>query len=149
MKVIRIIATILVSVGMAFILACGDEKTASIKGNEDIVAVLQKIPECSNNAETPMEIYTDNAILKYQDLTTGKMVELIGPKAIGSYRRERGKRTSISRVSISSIVREADTAHVKFKITERGKLDWDYSCSAELVKEGQTWRIKKETVEWM
>ncbi len=147
MKVIGIIATILVSVGMALILACSEEKTASLEGNEDIIAVLQKIPECRNNAETPMEIYTDDAILMCQDLTTHKMVELIGPKEIGSYRRERGKRGSIIRVSISSIVREADTAHVKFKITEQGQFEWDYSCSAEMVKKGQTWRIKKETVQ--
>ena len=45
MKVIRIIAIILVSVGMAFILACSEDKTASLEGNEDIAAVIQKFPE--------------------------------------------------------------------------------------------------------
>ena len=59
MKVIRIIATIFVSVGMAFILACSEEKIASLEGNEDIVAVLQKLPECLDNPEITKEIYTD------------------------------------------------------------------------------------------
>ena len=49
MKVIRIIATILVSVSMALILACGEKKTASLEGNEDIAAVLQQLPECLDN----------------------------------------------------------------------------------------------------
>ena len=151
MKVTRTIATILVFVSMAFILACGAEKTASLEGNEDIVAVLEKIPECMDNTETAMEIYTDDAILMYQDPTTMNMVELIGPKEIGLYRRETGKHRSIIRVSINNIIREADTAHVKFKITTQDPqnpgLEWDYNCSAEMVKKGQTWRIKKETVE--
>ena len=150
MKVIRIIATILVSVSMGFILACSEEKTTSLEGNEDIVAVLEKIPECRDNTETAMEIYTDDAILMYQDPSTMKMVKLIGPKEIGLYKIETGKKGSIIRVSIKKIVREADTAHVKFKITAQSRqgLEWDYNCSAEMAKEGQTWRIKKETVEY-
>ena len=151
MKVIRTIALILVSVSLALILACGEEKTASLEGNEDIVAVLEKIPECMDNAETAMEIYTNDAILMYQDPSTMKMVEIIGPKEIGLYRKETGKQRSIIRVSIDNIIREADTAHVKFKMTMQQSntpgLEWDYNCSAEMVKEGQTWKIKKETVE--
>ena len=104
-----------------------------------------------DNSETAMEIYTDDAILMFQDPTTMDMVKLIGPKEIGLYRRETGKDRSIIRVSINNIVREADTAHVKFKVTiqysQNPGLEWDLNCSAEMVKEGQTWRIKKETVE--
>jgi len=151
MKVIRTIATFIVFLSMAFILTCGEEKTTSLEGNEDIVAVLEKIPECMDNSETAMEIYTDDAILMFQDPTTMDMVKLIGPKEIGLYRRETGKDRSIIRVSINNIVREADTAHVKFKVTiqysQNPGLEWDLNCSAEMVKEGQTWRIKKETVE--
>ena len=151
MKVIRIIAIILISVSLSFILACGEEKTASLEGNEDIVSVLEKIPECMDNAETAMEIYTNDAILMYQDPDTGKMAEIIGPKEIGLYIKETGKQRSIIRVSINNIIREADTAHVKFKMTwhqpKNPGLEFDYNCSAEMVKEGQTWRIKKETVE--
>lgn len=44
MKVMGIIAAIFVSVGMSLILACSEEKTASIVGHEDIVAVIQKLP---------------------------------------------------------------------------------------------------------
>ena len=50
MKGIRIIAIILVSLGMASIFACGEKKTASLEGNEDIVAVLQKVPESLDNS---------------------------------------------------------------------------------------------------
>ena len=72
MKVIRTIAIILVSLGMAFILACSEEKTASLEGNEDIVAVLEKIPECMDNAEIAMEIYTNDAIFMYEDPSGGR-----------------------------------------------------------------------------
>jgi hypothetical protein len=71
MKVIRILAIVLVSMGMALFLACGEEKTASLEGNEDIVAVLKKIPECKDNAKIAMEIYTNDAILMYQDAYSG------------------------------------------------------------------------------
>ncbi len=67
MKVIRVIGIILVSVSMAFILACGEQKTASLEGNEDIVAVIQKLPECYNNPITAMEIYSDDAVLMDKD----------------------------------------------------------------------------------
>ena len=82
MKVIRILAIVLVSMGMALFLACGEEKTASLEGNEDIVAVLQKLPECLDNPETIKEIYTDDAILKQEDGWTGIMVEMRGLKEI-------------------------------------------------------------------
>ena len=149
MKVIRTIAIILVSLGLAFILACSEEKTASLEGNEDIVAVLEKIPECMDNAEIAMEIYTNDAIFMYEDPSGGRMVKRIGPKKIGVYRSETGKQFSEARVSINNIERKADTAHVKFKITTKTPqgVEWDWPSSAEMVKEGQVWRIKKETVE--
>ena len=51
MRLIRIIATILISMGMALIIACSEEKTASPEGHEDIVAVLQKLLECIDKPE--------------------------------------------------------------------------------------------------
>ena len=150
MKVIRILAIVLVSMGMALFLACGEEKTASLEGNEDIVAVLKKIPECMNNDEIAMEIYTNDSILIYQSPSKGAPMEVIGPKEIGAYRSETGKNVSAARVSINNIEREADTAHVKFTITTETSqgLEWDENCSAEMVKEGKAWKIKKETNEF-
>ena len=150
MKVIRILAIVLVSMGMAMFLACSEEKTASLEGNEDIVAVLKKIPECMNNVEIAMEIYTNDAILMYQAPSSGKMVKIIGPKEIGVYRSEVGKNVSAARVSINNVVRVADTAHVKFTMTTQTSqgLEVDENCSAEMVKEGKAWRIKKETDEF-
>jgi len=148
MKRIRIIAAMMVFVGMALISACGEEKTTSLEGHEDIVAVLQKIPQCYDNPKTAMEIYADDAILMRQDPATGQMLKLTGPKEIGEYRGERGKNYGEVRVSISSIEEEADKAHVEYSIIVqlgRGEpVDYSLSCSAEMVKKGQTWKIKKE-----
>jgi hypothetical protein len=152
MKVIRIIATILVSVSMAFILACSEEKTASLEGNEDIAAVIQKLPEIYDNPETAMEIYTDDAILKRQDSTTGYWAEFTGPKAIGDYKKEKGKTIRKITLSIRSIKREADKAHVEYTFITKGvegkSMDWEKKCSAELVKKGPTWKIKMDRVPW-
>jgi hypothetical protein len=149
MKMIRIIATILVSVSMAFIFACSEEKTASLEGNEDIAAVLQKLPECLNNLEIINEIYTDDALLKYQDRHTGKMNELSGSKAIGKVRKEIGINESWTKVSINKIDRKADIAHVNYKITtdNRGNVVV-FNGSGGMVKQGQTWKIKEETIKW-
>jgi hypothetical protein len=152
MKVIRIIATILVFVSMAFILACGEEKTASLKGNEAIAAVIQKIPEIYDNPETAMEIYTANAILKRQDSKPGYWEEFTGPKAIGEYKKEKGKSYRKVELSISSIKKEGDKALVEYNLITpvvKGE-PWDYkhSCSAEMVKIGQTWKIKMDRVEY-
>ena len=46
MRLVRIIATMMVFASMVFIASCGEEKTASLEGHEDIVAVIQKIPQC-------------------------------------------------------------------------------------------------------
>ncbi len=151
MKVIRIIATILVSVGMALILACSEEKTASLEGNEDIAAVIQKIPEIYDNPETAMEIYTDDAILKRQDSTTGYWAEFTGPKEIGEYKKEKGKAYRKVGLSISSIKKEADTALVEYsliiQLVKGEPFDYKKRCSAEMVKMGQTWKIKMDRVE--
>jgi hypothetical protein len=91
MKVIRIITTILVSVGMALVFACSEEKTASLEGHDDIVAVLQKLPECLDKPEVNREIYADNAILKQEDGWTGHLVEIKGLKEIENWRKDRSK----------------------------------------------------------
>ena len=150
MKVIRIIAFILVSVSMAFILACSEEKTASFKGHEDIVAVLQKLPECIDKPEVNREIYADNAILKQEDRQTGHMIELRGLNEIENWRKDRGKILRRTGLSISSIEKEADTAHVKYQIDyEAVATEAEFGvlkCSAEMLKIGPTWKIKKEIV---
>lgn len=146
-----IIVAIIVFVSIPFIFTCSEEKTASIEGNEDIVAVLQKIPQCYENPDTAMQIYADDAMLKRQDPTTGKMVELSGPMAIGEYRKERGKAYRSVGISISSIEEEDDKAHVEYSIITqliKGEpLEWKLRCSADMVKQGQTWKIQKETVQ--
>ncbi len=150
MKVIRIIAIILVSVGMAFILACSEEKTASLEGNEDIAAVIQKLPECYDNPNTAMEIYTDDAIL-IVEAHTGP-VKLTGSKEIGDYKKERGRSLVVSKVTINSIKKEADKAHVEYSFFRPGvegkSFDITIEGSAEMVKKGQTWKIKSDRLEY-
>jgi hypothetical protein len=150
MKVIRIIATILVSVGMALILACSEEKTASLEGNEDIAAVLQKLSECLDKPEVNREIYADNAILKQEDGWTGHMLEFRGLEEIENWRKERGKNWRRTGLSISGIEKEADTAHVKYQIDlENVTTEAEFyvlSCTAEMLKIGPTWKIKEEIV---
>ena len=150
MKVIRIIATILVSVGMALILACSEEKTASLEGNEDIAAVLQKLSECLDKPEVHSEIYADNAILKQEDSQTGIMTEMKGLKEIENWRKDRAKIWRRTGLSISSIEKEADIAHVKYQMDiEEVKTEVNFhalSCTAEMIKIGPTWKIKEEIV---
>ena len=147
MRLARIIVAMMVFLGMAFIPSCGEKKTGSLEGNEDIAAVIQKITQCYENPEVAVEIYTDDAVLKRQDPTSLKMIELTGPKEIGEYRKERGKSFHATGVSISSIKKEATTAHVEYVIITRHiqrELDWELRSFAEMVKEGQTWKIKEE-----
>ena len=150
MKVIRIIATILVSVGMALILACSKDETASLEGNEDIAAVIQKLPECYDNPNTAMEIYTDDAILIVE--THMGPVKLTGSKEIGDYKKERGKSLVVSKVTIHSIKKEADKAHVEYSFFRPGvegkSFDITIEGSAEMVKKGQTWKIKSDRLEY-
>jgi len=152
MKVIRIIATIFVSVGMALILACSEEKTASLEGNEDIAAVIQKLPECYDNPNTAMEIYTNDAILMRKDSQTGLMVKLTRPKEIGDYKKDIGKGWGVRKVSIHSIKKEADKAQVEYSFFRPGvegkSFDFAYEGSAEMVKKGQTWKIKSDRLEY-
>ena len=151
MKVIGIIATILVSVSMALILACSEEKTASLEGNEDIAAVIQKLPECYDNPNTAMEIYTDDAILIVNTHKLG-LVKLTGSKEIGDYKKERGKSLVVSKVTINSIKKEADKAHVEYSFFRPGvegkSFDITIEGSAEMVKKGQTWKIKSDRLEY-
>jgi len=147
MRLVRIIAAMMVFLGMAFIAACGEEETSSLEGNEDIAAVIQKITQCYENPEVAVEIYTNDAVLKRQDPTSLKMIELTGPKEIEEYRKERGKSFYATGVSISSIKTEATTAHVEYVIITRHiqrYLEWQLRSSAEMVKEGQMWKIKVE-----
>jgi len=145
MKVIRIIATILVSVSMAFILACSEEKTASLEGHEDKVAVLQKLVDCLDTPETTKEIFAENAVLKWQDHETSQWREQKGVKEIQKYYKERGENYRYVKLAISDIKEEADNAHVEYQITaqdRRSNVEYKANCSAEMVKQGQAWKIK-------
>ena len=134
--------------GIAFILACSEKKTASLEGNEDIVAVLQKTPKTFEDSEIINEIYTDDAIVKEIDGWTGRMFELRGLKQIANWRKEKGKVWRRTGLTISSIEKEADTAHIKYQMryesvateAESGVLKF----SAEMQKIGPTWKIKEE-----
>ena len=150
MRLKGIIVTMMIFLSMAFISACSEEKAASLEGNEDIAAVLQKLLECLDKPEVNREIYADNAILKQEDTWTGHMIELKGLKEIENWRKDRGKNWRRTGLSISSIEKKADAAHVKYQIeliavateAELGTL----SCSAEMVKIGPTWKIKEELI---
>ena len=87
MKVLRIIAIILVFVSGAFILACGEQKTASLEGNEDITEVIQRLSECYENPKTVMEIYAEDAVFRRQDPATGKWNEFKGLKEIEDFKK--------------------------------------------------------------
>ena len=150
MRLKGIIVTMMIFLSMAFISACSEEKAASLEGNEDIAAVLQKLPECLDKPEVNREIYADNAILKQEDGWTGHMLEFRGLEEIENWRKERGKNWRRTGLSISSIEKEADTAHVKYKIDiEALATEAEFaqlSCSTEMLKIGPTWKIKEETV---
>ena len=95
------------------------------------------------------EIYTDDALLKYEDRTTMKMNEFSGSEAIGNLRKEIGINESWTKVSIIKIDRKADIANVNYKVTtdNRGN-ELIFNGSAEMVKQGQTWKIKEEIYKW-
>ena len=110
---------------------------------------MKKLPETLNNSEIINEIYTDDAIVKEIDGWTGRMFELRGLKQIANWRKEKGKVWRRTGLTISSIEKEADTAHVKYQINyeavateaEHGVLKY----SAEMQKIGSTWKIREET----
>jgi hypothetical protein len=145
-----IIATIIVFVSIPFIFTCSEEKTASIEGHEDIVAVLQKLPECYENPKTIMEIYAEDAVLKRQDRRTGLWNEFKGLKEIGDYKKEKGKGIHEITLSIHSIKKEADKAQVEYnliiQVAEDHFFYYEQRCSAEMVKKGQAWKIKENRV---
>jgi len=146
MRSIRIITIMMVFASMVCITACGEKKTASLEGNEDIVAVLQKLPECFDNLAIAKAIYTENAIRHYQDGTTGQINALTGSKEIGNYLQEIGMQRCWTNVSIQDIKKEADTAHVVYQITSQDRkstLEETLNCSAEMVQQDQMWKIKE------
>jgi ketosteroid isomerase-like protein len=93
-----------------------------------------------------MEIYAEDAVYRGQDTTTGKWNEFKGLKKIEDYTKERGKGMGKASVSILSIKKEADIAHVEYNILQKGvrgtSMDWEQNCSAELAKIGARWKIK-------
>ncbi len=149
MKVIRIIAIILVSVGMAFILACSEEKAASLEGNEDIAAVIQKLAECYDNPETTGQIYAENAVLKWRDEETAQMNEQKGLTEIEKYYKEKGENYRVVKVSISDIQKDANNAHVEYQLISEDRkatLQFKLNGSCEMVKQGPAWKIKEGIV---
>ena len=146
MRLARMIVAVMVFTSMAFIPSCGEKKTASLEGNEDISAVLQQLPECLDNIAIAKAIYTENAILHYQNIETGHVEALTGSKEIGNYLKEIGMERCSTKVSIQDIKKEADTAHVVYQITSQERkstIENTLYCSAEMVKQGQIWKIKE------
>ena len=140
------IVAVMVFTSMAFIPSCGEKKTASLEGNEDISAVLQQLPECLDNIAIAKAIYTENAILHYQNIETAHVKALTGSKEIGNYLKEIGMQRCWTKVSIQDIKKEADTAHVLYQITSQERkspIENTLYCSAEMVKQGQIWKIKE------
>lgn len=147
MKVNRIIPAILVSICMAFILACGEEKTVSLEGSEDIAAGIQKLTECYDNSETTGKIYAENAVLKWQDGETAQMREQKGLTEIMEHYKDKGKNYRLVKVSITDIQKSADNAHLKYQLTSedrRTNVQYKINCSSEMVKLGPAWKIKEE-----
>ena len=145
MKVIRIIAIILVSVSLGFIIACGEEKTASLEGHKDKAAVLEKLVDCLDTPETAMEIYAENAVFKWQDLETAQWREQKGIKEIQEYYKDKGKNYRYVKLTISDIKENADNAQVEYRIISQDRktnLDAKLEGSAEMVKQGQAWKVK-------
>ncbi len=149
MKVIRIITAIIVFVSMALILACSEEKTASLEGHEDIVAVLQKIPQCLKTPDTVNEIYVTDAI-SIRVTHSGDVSEHKGLQEIRDLKQDYGRNFLLKNLSIKSIKKEADIAQVVYHITSQSVITdaevYTLKCSAEMVKDGQKWKIKKEKV---
>lgn len=152
MKAIRIIPTIIVLLSMACVSAFSEEKTVSLEGDEDIVSVIQKLPECYDNPDIAMEIYTDDAIFMRPQTRTGQMVKVTGPKEIRDYKKEKAKGYVVSKLSINSIKRETDKAHVEytfhFKTIEGRDYGIPLNGTAEMIKKGQTWKIKEDKLEY-
>ena len=149
MKVIRIITAIIVFVSMALILACSEEKTASLEGHEDIVAVLQKLPQCLKTPDTVNEIYVTDAIsTRLSD--SAHYSKYKGLQEIRNLKRDYGRNFIWKNLSIKSIKKEADIAHVVYQITSQSVITdaevYTLKCSAEMIKAGQKWKIKKEKV---
>lgn len=145
MKVTRIVAITLVSMSMALFLACGEKKTASLEGHEDKVAVLQKLVDCLDTPETAVEIYAEDAVLKWQDYDTAQWREQKGLKEIQKYYKDKGIDNHYVKLDISDIKEDAKSAHVEYQITlqDRGSgIELKSKCSAEMVNQGQGWKVK-------
>ena len=145
MKVIRIIAIILVSVSLSFIIACGEEKTASLEGHKEKAAVLQKLVDCLDTPETAMEIYAENAVFKWQDLETAQWREQKGIKEIQKYYKEKGENYRYVKLTINDIKENTDNAQVEYRIftqDRRTNIEAKLKGSAEMVKQGQAWKVK-------
>ena len=77
------------------------------------------------------------------------MIELRGLKQIENFRKEKGKVWRRTGLTFRSIEKEADTAHVEYKVDYEEVISGGLSgvlnkCSAEMQKIGPTWKIKEE-----
>jgi len=125
------------------------DKRALLEKNEDLLSVIAKSIDFSQ-PEVDKEIYTDNAILKYEDARTGRMHKFKGFKEIENWRKERGKKWPKRELYVISIEREADRAHVKCGVlvddVETGAEFIKLSCSTKMLKIGSTWKIKEQII---
>ena len=155
MRLREIVVAMMILVSMGLILACSEEKTASLEGNEDILAVLQKLPPCVEKPDSDCvnEIYVPDATLIQNSAITGYMdKKMTGLKEIEDWKIAQGTSYRWKDLSVSSIDKKTDTANIKYSFaieTARGEqMDWRFDCSAKLVKQGQKWKIKEEIIKY-
>jgi hypothetical protein len=155
MRLREIVAAMMILVSMGLILACSEEKIASLEGHEDIVAVLQKLPRCVEKPDPVCvnEIYVHDATLIHNSALTGHMDKtMTGLKEIEDWKVAQGTNYRWKDLSISSIEKGTDTANVQYSFmveTSRGaQMDAKFKCSAKLVKQGQKWKIKEEIIKY-
>jgi len=120
---------------------------ALVEKNKDVLSIIKKSVDFSQ-PEVSKEIYTDNAILKYEDGQTGRMHKFKGFKEIENWRKERGKTWHGTELFLISIERETDIAHVKCGVivtdVENGGEWIKLRSSTKMLKIGSTWKIKEQ-----
>ena len=123
------------------------DMAALVEKNNDVLSIIKKSVDFSQ-PEVIKEIYTDNAILRYEDGQTGRMHKLKGFKEIENWRKERGKKWFRTELFLISIERETDKAHVKCGVIVTDIENWaesiKLSCSTKVLKIGSTWKIKEQ-----
>lgn len=150
MKVIRTITVIIIFVSMALISACSEEKTASIEGHEDIVAVLQKLPQCLFSPASLNEIFLEDAVLNCIHHSTHKTVYK-GIKEISTFHKDAGSDWHNLKTipkKIKAVNGQAQVDYdVSYDLGNPGQQSpWTCKGTAKMVKKGSNWMIEEVTI---